>query len=295
MITVSSVYASPSMAHARLRDSIPKFIPEGFRYIDYVWADTVIKERPDVIITHYGFSTYQPLMAFISPKAVITELTTPQIMSYFTDRDLAVVYDPAQRDSFLAAGINSILWPRPVETGIFYREDISKDIDVIIPSVHNTEIARIIVETCQELGKSCIVFSKDIRHPGTRDFCDGDTDKLRKYYNRAKYIFSLVPQCRYGLNNEYVTHGFEVGYIEGIFCGATPVVIDAPTGEYLKYWYGDYARWVREDHLREDIHALLSSEYTPLSDDLIQKAIQRFNAQDVWGQLFQAIKEILGR
>lgn len=295
MITVSTMFTHPTMAHARMRDSIVKYIPFGIRYIDYVWTDTVIKERPDVLITHYGYSTYQPYLAFISPKVVITELMTPQIQSYFTECDLAAVYSPEQYERLLDAHINTILWPRPVDPQIFYREAIGKDIDVVIASTHGDDLVNMVVDTCEELGKRCVTLSRSRNIRGEKDYCDGDVDKLRRYYNRAKYIFSLVPACKYGLHGEYVTHGFEVAYIEGIFCGATPVVIDAPTGEYLKYWYGDYAKWVREGSLKEDIRALLSSEYAPLDRDLIARAIHRYNARDVWGALFRAIADILGR
>lgn len=299
MIKVSVLFLYATAAHARILNSMFKYLPSDIKIVNIgsdmsFGVNTILEEKPDIIISHFGYTTVQPYFAFISPKIIISEFVTPQILSYFTDKDIMAIYYNHEYDRLKNTGINVILWPRPVDPEIFYVDEEERDIDVLVLSTFLDYPDRV-YRMCKKLGKTCLTLTGDERYPGRKDYCTVTYQdwKLRQYYNRTKYVVSFVGECRYGINNEKVTHGFEVGYLEGVFCGATPVVLDGPHSQYLSYWYGDYAKWVRIDQVEQDLEALLTQEYQPLSQELIDKAGARFNAKKIWDEFWDAVREVI--
>ena len=299
MIKATVMFMYATAAHARMLNSMFRYLPEDIKLVNVganmaFGADTILKEKPDILVSHYGYTTVQPFFAFISPKIIINELVTEQIVSYFTERDVMVVYYNNEYERLKKYGVNVILWPRPVDDRIFFLEDEERDIDVLVGS-HYMNYPNIIYDVCTKLGLKMVSLTKDYRYPGYRDYCvvTHDDRKLRQYYNRAKYVVSFVGEARYGQNNEKVTHGFEVGYLEGVFCGATPILLDGPHSQYLRHWYGDYAKWVRIDQVEQDLEFLLTQKYEPLSKELVDKAVERYNARKIWSEFWDAVREVL--
>lgn len=291
-ISADVMFIHASAAHARMYYTMEKYLPKDIVLSNYVGGNTIFSKKSDILVSHYGWSTYQPFFNYISPKAVISELVTPAIKSYFREHDIMFVYHEDQYKELINDGINAVLWPRPVDPEIFNYDNSVKDIDILMPSCHDADVAYIVDRVCKKLNKNYIILTNDIRLPGVKDYTF-DFNKIRSYFNRAKYVVSIVLPKYYGNNDEYITHGFEVGYIEGMFCGAIPVILDMPTSQYLKYWYSDYAKFIGYETMEKDLFDILSEPYIPMSKALISKAVKRYNAKEIWGQFWGAIRQVV--
>lgn len=114
---------------------------------------------------------------------------------------------------------------------------------------------------------------------------EGVSDQvLAGFYRRAAWVAGL----------RYV-EGFELPAVEGLACGARPVMFDQPS---MRHWYGDLAEYVAEEtgeQLEEALYALFSEPVRPVTDQERQRALAKFNwrsiAEDFWEMVLAAWAE----
>jgi len=260
-----------------------RYLPGDVEITDIIDREAIIRVRPDIVIGHYGLTSFQPYWAFISPKAVITEYVDEPTISYFTERDVIFSYNDAAVAGLKSRGFNACLWPRPVDSSIFYNENKSRDIDVLCVGKHGDFSNRAMTLT-ENLGK---VYLEVTDLP-----VGGGDDALRDFYNRSKYVLSYQDLWEYSTG--HFSCGYEVANAEAAFCGAIPIVPASPFCGYLKHWFGNFCHWARHICFEKDLADILDYDYAPLDQDTIALAVERFDAPVVWSQFWDTISEVLG-
>jgi hypothetical protein len=91
-------------------------------------------------------------------------------------------------------------------------------------------------------------------------------DELATKYSQCQYVCPLRR-----------TEGFELPAVEGLLCGARPVLYDQP---HYRHWYGDYAEYIQElprpEVLKQLVH-LFDRPYRPVTHDEIATAREKFS------------------
>lgn len=105
--------------------------------------------------------------------------------------------------------------------------------------------------------------------------------ELADAYRAAKWVSGL----RHG-------EGFELPVLEGLCCGARPILFDRPE---MRYWYGDHAVFVPECHgieLVERLEQIMSQPPAPVTKDERNAILHRFDWQPIvkgfWSYVLQA-------
>lgn len=105
-------------------------------------------------------------------------------------------------------------------------------------------------------------------------------DGLRRLYHRCKYIASL----------RYV-EGFEMPAVEGLACGARPIVFDRPD---MRHWYENHALFVPEcsgPPLIEHLRQAMSFEPRPVAPEERASVLARFDWRAIVGGFWSRVKE----
>jgi glycosyltransferase involved in cell wall biosynthesis len=102
--------------------------------------------------------------------------------------------------------------------------------------------------------------------------------ELATHYHRTEWVSGLRH-----------VEGFELPVLEGLCCGARPIVFDRPD---MTHWYGDYAAFVPECHgpeLVEVLTDILRHVPVPVSAEERAEVARRFDwgviARGFWAQL----------
>jgi hypothetical protein len=103
------------------------------------------------------------------------------------------------------------------------------------------------------------------------DFSDGMSDtELAKKYAQCEFVSGLR-------RNE----GFEFPVIEGLMCGARPVVFDRPDNHY---WFGKLVTYIPEtsrDGIVENLAKVLKEGAKPVTKEEIEEAKKRFDWEPI--------------
>lgn len=297
MARLTIMFESFGNAMGRVYHSMSKHLPEDMEIVQVVTRDTKVIRDTDLVIAHCGGSEYKPSYAFMSPKLVLTEACDPVTGSYYGERDLMWVYDPVQAEQLRAQGVNALLLPRPVDTEIFFKPEPmpEKTIDVLSVGPHDASVVLPVYEAAIALNMSFQALTglhfKEMEE--MTDLCEvgTDDDKMRDYYNRAKYSLALFPAYPY--YKDVWTNGIEIASVEAIFCGSRPIVFDVPEANYMRYWLGDAALYIDRDDLREELLTIFRGEYVPPTDEQIARVKTIFNAKDMWSIVWSRVREVL--
>lgn len=95
-------------------------------------------------------------------------------------------------------------------------------------------------------------------------------EKLAEWYSKCKYVSGLRR-----------TEGFEFPVIEGLLCGARPIVFDRA---HYRQWYDDFAVFIPEngrDEVIESLVRVFEGEYQPVSEVEKQLVRERFNWESI--------------
>lgn len=102
--------------------------------------------------------------------------------------------------------------------------------------------------------------------------------KLVGLYRRTQRVSGL----------RYV-EGFELGCVEGLACGARPVVFDRPE---MRAWFNGHAEFVPEDeHLEEALARVFAVEPEPVSESERAAVLARFNWKSLVSEFWNLVKE----
>lgn len=122
------------------------------------------------------------------------------------------------------------------------------------------------------------------KSPGSHwKFHFGITDQeLAALYRSSQWVSGL----RHG-------EGFELPVLEGLCCGARPILFDRPE---MRYWYGEHAVFVPEcagEALIEHLVRVMSEPPSPVTFDERRRVMRRFDwreiASDFWMRVFQSV------
>lgn len=103
---------------------------------------------------------------------------------------------------------------------------------------------------------------------------------LARYYRRCKWIAGLR-----------FVEGFELGVIEGLACGARPIVFDRSDN---RHWFGEHARYVPEctgDRLTDWLAVIMSQEPPPVTLKERMDVLTRFNWKTLVTKFWNFVKE----
>lgn len=194
------------------------------------------------------------------------------------------------------------IWER--SSGVVSYYDLSKDMPKGIPFVHTPLGAdtkefypmglkrnKKIFATGHVANTECLdVLWQACYDTKTTMYHTGEDFKFGKYYQHLPYM--TTDKLRTLLNEvEYVScmrtiEGFEMLGMEGLFCGARPIVLDLPCYD----WYRDYSYTVREARLYDDLVEILSK--SPDSVSPIEHAEIREEFE--WSTIVEKIYSELG-
>ena len=298
MIKVYVVFPTYGNSAIRMVNSMLRYLPDDIQVNQVFNAETKFARSDyDIVITHVGAGAYIPCNAFVTPKAVISEVTDDVTMSYFTDRDILFSYNHDEVERLQEDGYNVVLWPRPVDTEIFHSTSDVKT-NLVMSVCEHGDLVKITDSVVSRLGGKHLVMQhknqvKNGRLNAVYDFCwaGKEDDRMVKNYSESMYSMSLLPDYEYRPGSW--SCGFEVGVIEALLCGSVPVVLRSKHVEYMHKWLDGLVRWVDPDSFKKDIMQILSSDYIPVTPEQIVMAQRRFNASDVWRRFWEAIRNVV--
>jgi glycosyltransferase involved in cell wall biosynthesis len=107
-----------------------------------------------------------------------------------------------------------------------------------------------------------------------------DDERLAALYRRTSWVSGLRH-----------VEGFEMPAIEGLACGARPILFDRPD---MRQWYGDLAVYVPEcsrDDLIDCLIPILESPPAPVTKEERTRALRRFNWQRIAAGFWSALEQ----
>jgi len=107
----------------------------------------------------------------------------------------------------------------------------------------------------------------------------GDAD-LATVYRRTKWVAGLR-----------FVEGFELGVVEGLACGARPIVFDRADN---RHWFGEHATYVSEesgDSLMNKLAKIFGQEPVPVSADERVTVLAKFNWKTLVSEFWDLVKE----
>ncbi len=131
----------------------------------------------------------------------------------------------------------------------------------------------------QEVGRPSAHLGNHVKLPPTADSFSGmPDDVLRGLYNTCEFVSGLRR-----------TEGFELPAVEGLLCGARPVVFDTP--DY--HWnYGDHAEYIHEGtraEVVEQLVALFKAGPRGVTEEERADAVERFNWATIIGGFYERL------
>ena len=253
------VYVRPqehqSRGLARIGDAVVRYAPAGVDVVtDYAQAELVVLH----VIGRIGHVTRQIAQltadgrryaliqyALRSTKARHTREWAPiwrGATAVWCSYDLVAAMD---EDGFGAADIMGMP---------FYHAPYGADDTIFTPQASKhprpfqvcttgfswmTESVREVALASQVWGGTVFHLGPDMGRAWVTCAMNIDDQTLATYYRQCEWVSGLRR-----------TEGFEMPAVEGLLCGARPVLFDAP---HYTHWYGSLARYVPERALRADI------------------------------------------
>lgn len=103
-------------------------------------------------------------------------------------------------------------------------------------------------------------------------------------------LAALYRRCKWVVGLRYV-EGFELSVVEGLACGARPIVFDRPDN---RHWFGDHVRYVPEcsgDELTQRLAYIMRDEPPPVTPDERAEILERFNWKTIVNGFWTRVKE----
>lgn len=141
-----------------------------------------------------------------------------------------------------------------------------------------------------ESARECILAAKNVNRPSFHvgpvitdrpnvDFSNGmDDTELAKKYSACEFVSGLRR-----------TEGFELPVIEGLMCGARPIVFDRP---HYRMWFNDLAEFIPEtsrEQIIEDLTKLFKKGARPVTKEEKRIAKERFSWKTITEGLWRKL------
>lgn len=183
-------------------------------------------------------------------------------------------------DKYYGTDFKFLHMPWGADTKTFFRKDFPKDFKVITTG----HVA--LTENIDKLYLACKKLNTFMIHTG-QNF--GYEKEHYKYltYMRDSDLADVLNSTQY-VSCLRENEGFEMLGIEGLFCGARPIVFDLPSYQ----WYKGYGIFIQQDnHIVDNLVEILSKEPTPLSEDEYKEVVQKFSWDKLVKNMFNKIAE----
>ena len=172
--------------------------------------------------------------------------------------DEGLRFEPFNPDNFYFA-------PLGADSEVFYERNMNvgteRPITITVLSQHAlSEGAREASFAVQNVGGHLMHIGHNLRRKNTSYIENAEDDRLAKVYSVSKYVGGLRR-----------IEGFELPCIEGLLCGARPILFDRP---HYRKWYGDLAEYIPENSREgviESLTELFKKEVRPVT--LAEKSV----------------------
>lgn len=159
---------------------------------------------------------------------------------------------------------------------------VTKDISVFTTGyVAESECIDILHTACKKLMLTMVHTGKNFHWPPLhyRHMSHMSDKELVKVLNRSKFVSAL----RLG-------EGFEVMGVEGLFCGARPIVPKLPTYK----WYGEHALYIdTSQNIEKQLMDYLRGQPEPISEEEQEVIRKKFSWEYLVPAMFDAIRDSL--
>ena len=140
------------------------------------------------------------------------------------------------------------------------------------------EAIREMFDTCYSLGGTLVHVNRNFNWgKGYVNYDNISDEKMQELYSKSQFVSALRH-----------TEGFELPAVEGLLCGARPVMFDLPC---YRYWFNDVALFVEEKHgvaLVQDLVRVLSSP-KPVEENERNWARRKFDWSVIIPELWRTI------
>lgn len=163
--------------------------------------------------------------------------------------------------------------PLGVDTDVFYDEGFKKRQYIIANGSQNylSESTKECYVASQAVNKKMLYFGEDLHREGV-DCITGISDEdMQMVYSQSVFVSGLRR-----------TEGFELPVIEGLMCGARPIVFGRPE---MRKWFREFAIFIQErprEEVIEDLICTFEMDYNSIiSKEELALAKERFNWQTI--------------
>jgi len=169
--------------------------------------------------------------------------------------------------------------PLGVDADVFKESPFYKQFVVGATSQHAlSEGARECAIASQHTNKEMFFLGHELRRSNVHCASGLSDDKVASYWSKCKYISGLRR-----------IEGFELPVIEGLMCGARPIVYDQP---HYRAWFDKFAVFIKEgsrEEVIEQLEVLFARDPNPVTEEEKVLAKSMFNWQTIitnfWKQL----------
>lgn len=180
------------------------------------------------------------------------------------------------KDEFLSNFYYSPLGAEPV----FKNEHLTRNYTILGSSQHAlTEGVRECAIATKKVGGKMIHLGHDLRR-GDDIQCvsNVDDEMLAVLYSQSQFVSGLRR-----------VEGFEFPVVEGLLCGARPIVFDRPE---MRQWFGEFAEFIPEgtrEEVIESLKKLFRKGARPVTAKEIKLARERFNWETIIKEFWERV------
>ena len=146
--------------------------------------------------------------------------------------------------------------------------------------VPETEAVREAYAACQAVGKSMLHLGPNFELGPDVVYVDNVSDAV---------LASFWAQCNYVAGLRAI-EGFELPVLEGLMCGARPIIYDAP---HYTHWFGEFSEIIPEgtsEEVTESLRAILSGRTRPVTAAERSQVAQTFDWKKIAEGYWEAIR-----
>lgn len=267
-------YTNPSWGYAFKR------ISKAFREYSPDWVEWVNNDKYDLKLVHVVGGEEIPFLQKDLDKTIII-----QHCYYTTYYDK---WDQFWKDALLTVSFHNLIdyttekfnfyrMPWGADPKIFYYDGEEKYLDIFVTGhVAETESINEIFEAVKRTNKVMV-------HTG-HNFKFGSKNYRYLEYMPDYALRKVLANTRYVAGLRKI-EGFELSCVEGLFCGAVPIVYDLPTYSF----YEGLAIFINPnvDVVEQLVHHL--SNPVSLSYEQYKEAVNRFSWQNIMGGFYNIL------
>lgn len=260
------------IAFTRISKALHQYSPPEFEWVDGDYDISLIHvvggEEVEILENAKNPIIFQQCYETTDYKNIPWDMYWENALLNIAFRDLTQV---------TAKKIRFFHTPLGADPDLFFYNGQSKPLKVFTTGhVANTEHIDTLADACLEAGVDMYHTGEDFKFNNPRYFFTKKLDdiKFANLLRRVQYVSCLRE-----------TEGFELAGVEGLFCGAVPIVPDLHTYQ----WYRGFARFVDFSRdIKEQLVEILKEEPT-VDLDLIDRAVQKFNWRKIITNIFTEI------